>query len=113
MTTGVSVSVYLNEKAGRRVEKAASLVKQSRSAFLERAADELARRIVLEWAVREHRRGERSYGELAEETGLTIEEIMMGMTEIPPDPTVVIDDFPEPWMYDAVARVMDKLSERM
>jgi DNA-binding transcriptional ArsR family regulator len=109
MATGISVSVHLDEKAGRRVEKAASLVKQSRSAFVERVADEAARRIVLAWAVAEYRRGERTYGELAEETGLTIEEIMMGMTEIPEDPTAVVDDLPEPWLYEAVARVMERL----
>jgi DNA-binding transcriptional ArsR family regulator len=113
MTTGVSVSIHLDEKAGRRVEKAASLVKQSPSAFLERVGDEVARQIVLEWAVAEYRRGERTYGELAEDTGLTIEEIMVGMTELPQDSTVVVDDLPNPWLYEAVARVMDRLRERI
>ena len=40
----------------------------------------MARRILLHWAVARYREGNYSFGELAQETGLTIEEIMMAMS---------------------------------
>jgi hypothetical protein len=71
-----TVSVRLDASAARRLERAAHLMKQSRGAFLERAGDETARRVLLDWAVSSYRRGERSFSELAGETGLAVEEIM-------------------------------------
>ncbi len=75
-TTKRTVSVRLDAAAARRLECAASLTKQSRGAFLEKAGDDMARRVLLEWAVRRHRQGDRSFSELAAETGLAVEEIM-------------------------------------
>jgi predicted transcriptional regulator len=75
-TKKLTVSVRLDPASARRLERAARLNRQSRGAFLERAGDELARRVLLEWAVTQHRAGTRSFSELAEETGLPIEEIM-------------------------------------
>ena len=71
-----TVSVRLDPVAARRLERAARLMKQSRGAFLEKAGDETARRVLLEWAVSRHRQGGRSFSELADETGLAVEEIM-------------------------------------
>jgi len=51
-------------------------MKQSRDAFLGKAGDETARRILLKWAATRYRQGERSFSQLAEETGLAVEEIM-------------------------------------
>jgi hypothetical protein len=68
--------VRLDPPTARRLERAAGLTKQSRGAFLETAGDETARRILLDWAVSCHRRGDRSFSELADETGLAVEEIM-------------------------------------
>jgi hypothetical protein len=36
----------------------------------------MARRVLLDWAVARHRLGEASFSQLAEESGLSIEEIM-------------------------------------
>lgn len=47
--------------------------KRNVSASLDRAA---ARRVLLDWAVSRHRDGSHSFSELAEETGLPVEEIM-------------------------------------
>ena len=71
-----TVSVRLEPAAARRLERAAGLLRQSRGAFLEKAGEEAARRVLLEWAVASYRQGERSFSELAEETGLPVEEIM-------------------------------------
>ena len=74
-----TISVRLDNAAKRRVERAARLLKQSAAAFLERAGDEQARHILLEWAVDQHRNGAASFSELAAETGLAVEEIMVAM----------------------------------
>ncbi len=74
-----TISVRLDDAAKLRVERAARLSKQSAGAFLELAGEEQARRILLVWAVAQHRRGEASFSELAAETGLAVEEIMRGM----------------------------------
>ena len=122
-TTKRTISVRLDPAAARRLERAARLMKQSRDAFLGKAGDDTARRILLKWAVARYRQGERtrfhlvlvsfpgpssrrriwrfsakspapetrrserpthfrnrvgerSFSQLAEETGLTVEEIM-------------------------------------
>lgn len=75
-TTKRTISVRLEPAAARRLERAARLMKQSRDAFLGKAGDETARRILLKWAVARYRQGERSFSQLAEDTGLTVEEIM-------------------------------------
>jgi predicted transcriptional regulator len=71
-----TISVRLDDRAKRRVEMAAKLLKQSSGAFLEKAGEERARQLLLDWAVSRHQRGEASFSELAEETGLSVEEIM-------------------------------------
>jgi hypothetical protein len=116
---GMTVSVHLDEQAGKRVKKAASLTGQSSDAFLERAGDGVARRMVLEWAVQEYRRGQRTFGEIAEETGLAIEEIMMAMSTLGQDaelglPTDNMEgsEQVDPALYRAVQRVMSELRRR-
>ena len=71
-----TVSVRLDPQAGRRLDKAAALLHQSRAAFLERAGDDAARRVLTDWAARRYRQGGGSFSELAEETGLAVEEIV-------------------------------------
>jgi hypothetical protein len=71
-----TISVRVGPEVERRLERAASLMKQSRGAFLQKAGDETARRILVDWAAKRHRNGEKTFSELAVETGLTIEEIM-------------------------------------
>jgi hypothetical protein len=116
---GITVSVHLDEKAGRRVKKAASLTGQSSDTFLEQAGDRVAHRMVLEWAVQEYRRGQQTFGELAEETGLAIEEIMLAMSTLGQDTEMSLptDDMGEaeqvdPALYRAVRRVMTELRRR-
>ena len=75
-TTKRTISVRLDPEAERRLERACRVTRQSRAAFMEKAAEERARRILLDWAVARHREGVESFSELAEETGLAIEEIM-------------------------------------
>ena len=79
-----TVSVRLDDGVARRLATAARLTRQSRGAFLGKVGDESARRVLVEWAVAEYRRGERSLSELAAETGLAVEEIMMAVG--PDDP---------------------------
>jgi hypothetical protein len=74
-----TVSVRLPPDAGRRVAKAASLLRQSRSAFLQRVGDESARRLLRDWAVARYRQGDTTFSQLAEESGLGVEEIMAAM----------------------------------
>ena len=74
-----TISVRLDERAKRQVEKAAKLLGHSQGAFLGVAGEERAHQVLLEWAVNRHRQGEASFSELADETGLAVEEIMEAM----------------------------------
>jgi hypothetical protein len=74
-----TISVRLDDAAKQRVERAAKLLKQSAGAFLQKAGEEQAREVLLRWAVDRHRRGDASFSELAGETGLAVEEIMLAM----------------------------------
>ncbi len=71
-----TVSVRFDDAAKRRVDRAAQLQGQSVGAFLGKSGEERARHVLSRWAVEQHRRGEASFSELAQETGLGIEEIM-------------------------------------
>ncbi len=71
-----TVSVRLDDAAKRRVDFAARLLGQSLGAFLGKSGEERARQVLRTWAVEQHRRGEASFSELAQETGLGVEEIM-------------------------------------
>lgn len=75
-----SLSLSLDADVRRRLDKAASITKQSPEALLQKAGDEVARLILLNWATDRYREGTRTFGELAQETGLTIEEIMQAMS---------------------------------
>lgn len=70
-----TVSVRLDDQAGVRVGKAAKVVRQSKGAFLARAGEEAAERVLLDWAVQRHAAGEASLSELAAETGVPLEVI--------------------------------------
>ncbi|MBI3977336.1 MAG: hypothetical protein HY331_04035 [Chloroflexi bacterium] len=74
-----TISVRLDDAAKRRVERAARLLNQSAGAFLEKAGEEQAHHILLWWAVGQHRSGAASFSELAAETGLAVEEIMLAV----------------------------------
>jgi predicted transcriptional regulator len=79
VTKKQTISVRLDADAKQRVERAARLRKQSSGAFLEQAGEEHARQVLLAWAVDRHRRGDASFSELAAETGLAVEEIMLAV----------------------------------
>jgi hypothetical protein len=59
------------------VRRAARLLKQSSGAFLEKAGEGQARQVLIAWALHRHRQGEASFSELAAETGLAVEELML------------------------------------
>lgn len=74
-----TISVRLDDIAKLRVEHAARIMNQSAGAFLEKAGQERARQVLLDWALERHRRGEASFSELAADTGLAVEEIMLAL----------------------------------
>ncbi|MGH2584219.1 MAG: hypothetical protein ACRDJE_04835 [Dehalococcoidia bacterium] len=78
-TKSLTVTVRADETLQRQLRKAADRRGQSLTAFVEGAAEELARRILLEWAIDRYIEGNHSFGELAEETGMNVEEIMTAM----------------------------------
>lgn len=75
-TNKETVSVRLPAASKRRIEQSARLQKQSAGAFLETAGKARARDVLIEWAVEKHRLGEATFSEVAQETGLSVEEIM-------------------------------------
>jgi hypothetical protein len=79
VTKKQTISVRLDAAAKQQVERAARLRRQSSGAFLEQAGEERARQVLNVWAVDRHRRGEASFSELAAETGLAVEEIMLAI----------------------------------
>ena len=74
-----TVSVRLDPAAERRLEQAARLMHQSPGTFLRRAGDTTARQVLLEWAVSRYRQGTASLSELADQTGLAVEEIVAAL----------------------------------
>jgi hypothetical protein len=72
-----TISVRLDNAAKQQVKHAARITKQSAGAFLEKAGEERARQVLLDWATDTYRRGGTSFSELAGETGLAVEEIML------------------------------------
>lgn len=70
-----TVSVRLGDESGARVERAAHLLRQSKGAFLARAGEEAAERVLLEWAAQRYGAGTASLSELAAETELPLEAI--------------------------------------
>lgn len=76
-----TISVRLDNAAKQQVERAARLLKQSSGAFLQKAGEEHARQVLVLWALERYRRGEASFSELAADTGLAIEEIMLAAGE--------------------------------
>ena len=79
VTKKQTISVRLDAAAKQRVERAAKLRKQSSGAFLEQAGEQHARQVLLAWAVDRQERGAASFSELAAETGLAVEEIMLAV----------------------------------
>ncbi|MGD9890189.1 MAG: DUF1778 domain-containing protein [Dehalococcoidia bacterium] len=75
-----TLTVSLDERARRRLEKAAGLLNLSTSDFVTEAADERARVVLLNWAVAAYRAGDHTFSQLAAESGLAVEEIMMAMS---------------------------------
>jgi hypothetical protein len=74
------VAIELDADTKRMIDRAAKFTNQSAESLLENAATERARNILIEWAVNRHRRGDATYSELAEQTGLTVEEIMLAFS---------------------------------
>ena len=70
-----TVSVRLDDESGAQVEKAARLLRQSKGAFLARAGEEAARKLLLEWAAQRYLTGTASLSELAAETALAFEAL--------------------------------------
>ena len=79
MASRQTVSVRLDDDRRRRIEKAAAIVDEPASDFLAQVADRRAHNVLLDWAVDRYRTGETTFGELADETGLAVEEIMLAM----------------------------------
>jgi uncharacterized protein (DUF1778 family) len=75
-----TVSVRLDARASARVERAARLLRQSKGAFLARAGEEAAQRVLLEWAAQRYEAEAASLSELAAETGLPLEAIAQEVT---------------------------------
>jgi hypothetical protein len=74
-----TISVRLDDAAKQQIEHAARVTKQSAGAFLEKAGEERARQVLLDWATDTYRRRDTSFSELAGETGLAVEEIMLAL----------------------------------
>lgn len=64
-----TISVRINDEAKQQVERAVKLFRQSLGASLEKAGEERARAVSLEWAANRYRRGEATLSELAAEAG--------------------------------------------
>ncbi len=76
-----TVSVRFEPAAKKRIERAAQLTRQSYGTFLGEAGEQRAREILLEWTIAQREQHETTFSELAEETGLAVEEIMTAMGE--------------------------------
>lgn len=74
-----TLAIHLAPDARKRVEKASNLAHLPPASFVEQAADERARDLLLDWATRRYREGDTTYSLLAEETGLGVVDIMYAM----------------------------------
>jgi hypothetical protein len=76
-----TVSVRLDGRAGAQVDKAAQLLRQSKGAFLARAGEAAAARVLLKWAVEQYTAGVASLSELAAQVELPLEVIAQQVAE--------------------------------
>ena len=76
-----TVSVRLDNESGAQVEKAARLLRQSKGAFLARAGEAAARKVLLEWAAQQYIFETASLSELAAETALPLEGIAQAVAQ--------------------------------
>jgi hypothetical protein len=74
-----AISLCLDHESRKRLEKAADLTLQTPESFAAQAIDERARDMLLDWAVRRYRQGDTTYSLLAEDTGLSVADIMYAM----------------------------------
>ena len=88
-----TISVRLDDSSKRRIERAARLSRQSSGAFLGKVGGQEARRVLIEWALERWRRDEATWSELADETGLAIEEIMLAASGNQDDQIRAVDAF--------------------
>jgi len=76
-----TVMVQLESPAAQQVARAAQLTNQSPDTFLAKVGEAVAHRILLGDAADRWLREERTFSELAAETGLWIEELMEGVAQ--------------------------------
>jgi len=69
-------SVRLDDSAQIFIEKAAKVTHQSCGSLLKFAGEDHARKVLLEWAVAQYKEDKFSFSQLAEQTGLAVEEVM-------------------------------------
>lgn len=73
------ILLHLDPQAEKRLAMAANLLHLSPESFAQQAVDERVRNVLLDWAVQRYHRGDTTYSQLAEETGLSVVDIMYAM----------------------------------
>ena len=100
----ISVTVRLTHREAENLKRLCALRKTTQTGYLTQMAIDLARKDLLDYAVREYREGKKSLSELAKKTGLDAPTIMDGIVSVSGDEKTALDAFL------AAAKTLSKLN---
>jgi hypothetical protein len=78
----IAVTVRLSHEDAKNLRRLCALKKTTQTGYLTQMATDLARKELLDYAVREYRDGKASLSELAKKTGLDAPTIMDGIVSV-------------------------------
>jgi hypothetical protein len=89
----IAVTVRLTHKEAENLNRLCALRKMTRTGYLTQMATQLARKDLLDHAIREYREGKASLSELAKNTGLDAPTIMDGIVAVSGEDHAALDAF--------------------
>ena len=101
----IAVTVRLTHREAENLKRLCALRKITQTGYLTQMATDLARKDLLDYAVREYREGKKSLSELAKKTGLDAPTIMDGIVSVSGDEKTALDAFL------AAAKTLSKLNK--
>lgn len=101
----IAVTVRLTHREAENLKRLCALRKTTRAGYLTQMATDLARKDLLDYAVREYTEGKASLSELAKKTGLDAPTIMDGIVSVSGEDKAALDAFL------AAAKTLSKLNK--
>jgi hypothetical protein len=89
----ITVSVRLTHREHEDLRRLCALKKTTQTGYLTHLATDLAKKELLDYAVREYKEGKASLSELAKKTGLDVPAIMDGITTVSGEDKAALEAF--------------------